>query len=523
MSLRRLSNTLLVCLAIAGAGVAQTQEDYFEKDLHRHGITDLKNPASTPLVFPAKTGIWRPIYVAMPINPVHMAMMHNGRILVIAGSGSARDPESLHAAVFDPSTWNVRTFSLEYDMFCNGMVVLPDGRPFVMGGTMQYPLPDGQGSWLGLPYTSLFTPSTGKFTRTATMSGGRWYPTGTVLSDGRVMVTSGILDNTANGFINRNVEIYDPATDRWTDAGNGFPGFALYPRQALLPNGEVFVSGSQPTSHFFDPKTFVWRTGPKTNFPLARNYGTSVLLPLTPANQFKPKVIILGGGPDKANITKTTEIIEPMAAQPEWKYGPPMIAPRMDLNATILPNGQVLVSGGSTKGEDPSTAVLQSEIYDPQANTLTPMAMMKYPRLYHSNTILLPDATVLATGSNPVFPIFEPQMENYWPVYLFNRDGSIATRPVIQSVGGPISYGGVFRISTPDAASIASVVLIRPGAPTHAFDMEQRLVALNFAIGSGLLNATAPADSRLAPPGYYMVFILNKAGVPSVAKFVLLQ
>jgi hypothetical protein len=521
MSLMRHCVTLLVCLAVVSAAYAQ--EDYFEKDLHRHGIQDL-NPVSTPVVDPAKTGIWRPVFVVMPINPVHMALMHTGKVLVVAGSGSSRDPESLHAAVLDPASWNVKTFSLEYDMFCNGMVVLPDGRPFIMGGTMRYPTP-GVGSWLGLPYTSVFSPSTETFTRTATMSGGRWYPTGTVLSDGRVMVTSGVLDSVGNGqgLINRTVQIYDPATDRWTDAGNGFPGLVLYPRQTLLPSGQVFVSGASPTSQYFDPTTFTWTPGPKTCCGLVRNYGSTVLLPLTPANQFKPTVMILGGGLDKNHVTDTTETIDLSAARPEWKQGPSMIKARMDLNATILPNGQVLVSGGSSLGEQADTAVLQSEIYDPLAKTLTPMATMKYPRLYHSNTLLLPDATVLAAGSNPNFPIFEPQMEVYWPTYLFNSDGSPATRPVITSVGGPLSYGGVFRISTPDAASIGSVVLLRPGAPTHAFDMEQRLVGLNFNTGSGILNATAPADSKLAPPGYYMLFILNKAGVPSVAQFVLLK
>lgn len=522
MSLGRHCFTLLVCLAAVSTAYAQEKEDYFESDLHRHGIQEVILPTERLGPPPVHVGEWKTLYPLMPINPVHMTLMHTGNVLVIAGSGSSRDPESLHAAVYDPVTQNVTTFSLEYDMFCNGMVVLPDGRPFVMGGTLQYPPVKGIGSWLGLPYTSTFSPSSGTFTQTATMSGGRWYPTGTVLSDGRVLVTSGLNDDLKKGLINRTVQIYDPATDRWSDAGNGFPGLVLYPRQTLLPTGDVFVSGAAPTSQFFDPASAVWTPGPKTNYGKPRNYGTSVLLPLTPANKFKPTVMILGGGPDKKNITETTETID-LSAQPlEWKYGPPMIKPRMDLNATILPNGHVLISGGSVIGENGETAVLQSEMYDPETRTLLPVAKMAYARLYHSNTLLLPDATVLAAGSNPVFPNFEPHIEVYSPPYLFDKNG-FAPRPVIQSVGGPLSYGGVFRISTPDADSIESVVLIRPGAPTHAFDMEQRLVGLEFKAGSGVLNATAPANGKLAPPGYYMLFILNKAGVPSVARFVLLK
>ena len=83
-----------------------------------------------------------------------------------------------------------------------------------------------------------------------------------------------------------------------------------------------------------------------------------------------------------------------------------------------------------------------------------------------------------------------------------------------------VSYGSPFQVQTPNAADIASVVLVRPGTPTHAFDMDQRFVGLSFTAGSGVLNVTAPPNGNIAPPGYYMLFVLNTAGVPSVAKFV---
>src|SRR3989441_11554239 len=111
-------------------------------------------------------------------------------------------------------------------------------------------------------------------------------------------------------------------------------------------------------------------------------------------------------------------------------------------------------------------------------------------------------------------------MEIYSPAYLFNVDGSLATRPTIAGVPGAISYGGAFEVQTPDAATITSVVLMRPGAPTHAFDMDQRLVKLSHSVGNGGLNVAAPPNGSIAPPGYYMPFILNSAGVPSLASFV---
>jgi hypothetical protein len=111
-------------------------------------------------------------------------------------------------------------------------------------------------------------------------------------------------------------------------------------------------------------------------------------------------------------------------------------------------------------------------------------------------------------------------MEIYKPNYLFNSDGSAATRPTISSVPSTITWTGSFSVPTPDAANISSVVLVRPGSPTHAFDQDQRMVGLSFTAGSGTLNVTGPPNSNVAPPGYYMLFIFNTSGVPAVAKFV---
>jgi hypothetical protein len=137
--------------------------------------------------------------------------------------------------------------------------------------------------------------------------------------------------------------------------------------------------------------------------------------------------------------------------------------------------------------------------------------------------LLLPDATVLLTGGNPRRGSYEGHLEIYSPAYLFNIGGGFALRPTITGVPAAIGYGATFQVLTPVAADIASVVLVRPGAATHAFDMDQRLVGLSYAVGLGALNVTAPPNGNIAPPGYYMLFILNSAGVPSVARFVKLS
>jgi Domain of unknown function (DUF1929)/PKD domain len=198
-----------------------------------------------------------------------------------------------------------------------------------------------------------------------------------------------------------------------------------------------------------------------------------------------------------------------------------MSQPRIEMNATILPNGKILALGGSLNDEDTGTASLNADLYDPATNTFSSAGNNAFARLYHSNSLLLPDGTVWFAGGNPARGTYEQHMEIYSPAYLFNLDGTLATRPAIAGVpSSGIGYGSTFQVQTPDAASISSVVLLRPGAPTHAFDMEQRLVAMNFTAGSGVLNVTTPPNGNIAPPGYYMLFILNSSGVPSVAQFV---
>jgi len=454
-------------------------------------------------------GQWQTLPNLMPINPVHAALLHNGKVLVVSGSGNLPTNSNLQAAVFDPQTGTVTTQPVSWDMFCNGMVVLPDGRAFVNGGTLQYD------PFHGELRSAVYDLTTGAFTDVQSMAHGRWYPTVTTLADGTVMTFSGL---TESGGTNTSIEIYSVSSGWSAEIGSPFTP-PLYPRMHLLPSGKIFYSGSTAQSRLFDPVAKTWSgVIATTNYGGTRTYGTSVLLPLTPANNYKPVVMIMGGGNPS---TPTTELIDLSAATPNWTYGPSMSQPRIEMNATILPNGKVLALGGSLNDEDTGTASLNADLYDPATNTFSSAGMNALSRLYHSNSLLLPDGTVWLAGGNPARGTYEQHMEIYSPAYLFNPDGTLATRPAITGVPtSSIGYGTAFQVQTPDAASISSVVLIRPGAPTHAFDMEQRLVATNFTSGSGVLNVTAPANGNIAPPGYYMLFILNSSGVPSVAQFV---
>jgi hypothetical protein len=454
-------------------------------------------------------GQWQTLPYTMPINPVHAALLYNGKVVIASGSGNVAGNTNFQAALWDPQAGTVTTQPVAWDMFCNGMVVLPDGRSFVMGGTLQYD------PFHGEVRTSTYDPATNTFTDQQSMAHGRWYPTGTVLGDGRVMIFSGLNET---GGTNTSVEFYS-ASSGWSAAFSAPWTPPLYPRMHQLPNGNVFYSGSTTGSSLFNPATHTWTTNVAfTNYSGTRTYGTSVLLPLTPANNYTPKVIIMGGGSPSTN---TTEIIDLSAATPKWVYGPNMSQPRIEMNATILPNGQVLALGGSLNDEDTTTASLNADLYDPGSNTFSLAGAEAYARLYHSVSLLLPDATVWVAGGNPQRGTYESHMEIYSPAYLFNADGTGATRPTITSTSSSvIGYGGAFQVQTPDAANISSVVLMRNGAVTHAFDMDQRYVGLSFTVGGGVLNVTGPPNGNIAPPGYYMLFILNNAGVPSIATMV---
>jgi PKD repeat protein len=454
-------------------------------------------------------GQWTTLPYLVPINPVHVALLRTGNVLIVSGSGNVATETTFRAALWDPQAGTISQQQVGWDMFCNGMVTLPDGRVLVNGGTLQYDPFHGQ------PRNAVYDPATNVFTDVQNMAHGRWYPTVTVLGDGRVMAFSGLNES---GNTNSAVELYTAGSGWSAESAAGWTP-PLYPRMHLIPDGRVVYTGSGAGTRIFNPATKTWTAVvATTNLNATRTYGTSVLLPLTPANGYKPRIMILGGGNP---ATATTEILDLSASPLAWQVGPSMSQPRIEMNATILPDGKVLATGGSINDEDTATASYNADLYDPGTNTFALAGANSFARLYHSNSLLLPDATVALLGGNPARGSYEQRIEIYRPPYLFNLDGSAATRPVISSVSaGPYPFGGAFQIQTPDAADAASVVLIRLGAPTHAFDMEQRLVGLSYTAGAGVLNVTAPSSGNIAPPGYYMLFILNSAGVPSIARFV---
>jgi hypothetical protein len=370
----------------------------------------------------------------------------------------------------------------------------------------------------GLRNTTIFDPETSLFRRVEDTAHGRWYPTNVSLPDGRTATFSGYGET---GNPNKTFEIYTPGSGwsaerpmNWTATPPN------YPRAHLTPQGDLFFSGWQIDSQRFDPVTLAWNHNvAKTLDGNTRRGGSSVLLGLRPP-AYPARILIAGGGLGY-EATLTAEVIDLSESAPQWQYTGFLYHKRVQQNAVLLPNGQVLAVGGSAKNNVAEGSGRISELYDPEAGQWTDMDAQAYWRVYHSTALLLPDGRVASLGGNPEQGFYEHSIEIYSPPYLYTSNGASAPRPTMTGVPAQIAYGVAFEVTTAAPGAIQEAVLMRPGAATHAFDMEQRLVEIEIAAGlGGKLRLVGPPNANIAPPGYYMLFLIDSAGVPSVATFV---
>ncbi len=272
----------------------------------------------------------------------------------------------------------------------------------------------------------------------------------------------------------------------------------------MAPNGKVFNAGpSRQTRYLSTSGTGAWTNVAVHVFAGTRDYG--------PALMYDTGKVFVVGGDDPP--TATAETIDLNAATPAWKSTSSMHFARRQHNAVILPDGKVLIVGGSSGSgfDNSATPVLPTEMWDPATGAFTVMASIATYRGYHSTALLLPDGRVLSAGGN----VGGPNAQLFSPPYLF-----AGARPSIASAPTSASYGQTVFIGTPDAASVSQVTFLRNASVTHTNDMSGRFMHLTFTKTSTGLNVTMPANANLAPPGYYILFILNGSGVPSVGSIV---
>ena len=439
--------------------------------------------------------------ITWPAVAINLALLPNRRVLTY----------SRHDHV--PTLWNPATpgtftnLTLPADIFCSGFALTSGGKLLVAGGH------SGVDNF-GIKTAYLFDYLTSQWTQVSDMRDGRWYPTNTALPNGQVLTISG---GDVNGNLNLIPEVYQPGTNKWRALTAASRNVPYYPMMFVAPNGKVFYVGPDQTTAFLSTAgTGGWTTGPSRTC-CYRDYGTAVMYDTG-------KILVVGGGDTP---TKTAEAIDLTGAS-TWTPVGSMAVARRQLNATLLADGKVLVTGGTNatgfNTAPTSSAVLAAELWDPaNPGVWTVLSSMSHNRLYHSTALLLPNARVLSVGSGQ--PAATGLTDDYTaeifsPPYLFNQDGTPATRPVISSAPGNVSYGQAFTVNTASAASITKVTWIRLSAVTHSFNQNQRMNVLSFTPGSGAITVTAPLNSNLAPQGHYMLFIVNGNGVPSMAKII---
>jgi hypothetical protein len=397
------------------------------------------------------------------------------------------------------------------NIFCAGHVHLPDGRILVAGGHLD--------NDIGLRDTNIFNPTTRQWTRVASMLEPRWYPTLTVLPDGRVLAMSG--ETACPGCYAQTPEIYNPATNTWTVLTAAQLPIPYYPYNFILPDGRILVAGSSEASII--TRTLNVQSQAWTVVDANPVDGGSAVMYL-PGKVMKSGTSQHPSEPTMASAP-TTYVLDMAQPSPLWRQTASMASPRTFHNLTMLPDGNVLATGGglTTGLVDLENSVLSAEMWSPASETWTTLSAMQKPRLYHSTALLLPDARVLVMGGGRIQDSNDPVVDQsnaeiYSPPYLFR-----GSRPVIASAPTSVGYGSTVTVQTPDAARIASVALVKVGSVTHTNDMGQRFVPLPFTIAGNSLNLQTPPNANLAPPGHYMLFIVDTNGIPSIAPILRVQ
>jgi hypothetical protein len=526
-------------------------------------------------VAPQTGGLWSPS-VDLPIVAINATLMHTGKVLIFAypwrpGRPDPDNPGQVlgdsgeaNAYVFDP----VSGISHRLDppinpdtgkpavLFCAGTSTLADGRVLVAGGDVGDPTASPN---RGLNTIYLFDPWSETWQIGPRMRQGRWYPTQLELPDGRTVIVAGlpeVTDPDADKKANTDVEIFSPdgslqrlhnfKIDGDADPAHPHPPLiGQYPHMWWMPSGHALVAGPRKSdSWLFQPPdkgkdNADWT--PLNNLPgIHREWATGALLPGT-ASGGSPKAMLFGGADRDDRDTGGAGKVYPAVASTivyndetgSWSAGVPMSTPRAFANSVLLPDGRIAVVGGGL-GDDGNKelyrwqyaeAQKRIDIFNPATNAFTFGNAQAEARTYHSSALLMPDGRVMSAGDDingPTGPDsgVKTDTAEFWsPPYLFNADGSAATRPQLTSAPAAVDYSKPFVAGTPD--QIASAVLVAPGADTHANDMSQRIVRLAPPQPvDGGVNLVAPGSANLAPPGYYMLFLLDAHGVPSTAQFV---
>jgi Domain of unknown function (DUF1929) len=532
---------------------------------------------------PGEVGRWTTAPFRIPNYAIHSVVLPTGKILFwgyppfINGS---RTNDGL-ATLWDPSKGtggaafkpvppplvdNDGDGDLETaPIYCSGQSFLPSGEVLVAGGNLVWPSEDGDAydQFAGSNRVFTFDPWQETWTEQPLMENGRWYPTQVELADGSTAIVSGYSEDPPGGQYNRDFEVFTPGAApgsvgsiaRYPSADSDT---STYPVLFSMPNGSVLMAGgAKDDSAVLNTQAMTWQLVGQLS--RNRDAGTGTLLPGgSPSTALQIGGYDLDTTPAPGNFypaTTSSESIDGSAGAPAWRSENPLNVGRANMNTVLLPDGSMVVVGGGSGYAasglagyvtHPDGSARQVELWDPATRGWRLGPAQLEDRAYHSTAILLPDGRVMSAGDdfNPsvggAFSSFDTA-EIYSPPYLFRK----GKRPRIRSAPAEVTWSQIFRVKVKrqkvkkkragaaakkrgrrvKPARVTRAVLMAPDATTHGVEMQARHLDLRVVrtvkrrrwVG---LDVVAPRSAGAAPPGFYMLFVLDARGKPSVARWV---
>ena len=483
----------------------------------------------------------------MPSGQVFIGSRYYHYVLPIPAVGQPVPPAPVVSRSYPPLPFatpvTAGDITLTDSTFCAGLTLLADGTLFIAGGTRDIDIAAdefhvGLGSalrWDGAAWQAL----PNMVGRATLPDPGRWYPTTTRLFDGRVLITGGY-DLVTYPLKNLSTEIYNPATSSFSLI-NAHPGLPLpmfswqYTHQwqmpyQLGPGEEVMAFGDPGVPGFMkldgswrlSTKTRAGSIGPGDGKP---NLGTAAMLPLRVNNLewgYNNGSVIMAGGQQNSPQVDKIDVYDPIADQ--WRFPRTMGVTRHHPSSVILPDGRILLMGGENLYGS-SAGLGRTQYVDPRNGFSVEWGTAEYPEVrgYHNVALLLPDGRVLFGSGNMNYT--RGDLNDY---RIYSPSYMSGPRPEIQHVPPALDYANYSWVTWLGSEAPSEIVLIGLGAQTHSFDMSQRYIQLPIFVSgtTGEFNYSlygTPTDARVAPPGHYMMFLLDANHVPSVARIIKVQ
>ncbi len=442
-----------------------------------------------------------------PLIPIHMAMMPDGRLMSFGTTALGRQTGFTIYDIYDPAQGLFNGHltlpnNTGVDQFCSSQVFLASSNEMLTIGGDVYSEAATSSINTGTNATALFKGTTNTLTKGNNMNLPRWYASGITLRNGETFIMGG-LGGEAYPEIRGTNGTFRPLTGADTSRLDYW-----YPRIFEKEDGRVFGYDSYGNYYMVN----VAGTG---SLQIINQWDYTRFGETGSAVQYRPgKILQLAG------YSTSASIIDFSGATPTFTATTNSPLRRQTGTASLLPNGNVIYTGGSTNYNELATAHRSVDIWNPTTGQWTRGASGTQSRLYHSINMLMPDGTVLIGGGGAWGPESNTNVEFYYPPYLFNG-AQMAVRPTVTAAPTNVAIGGTFQLTVNDPTSpIARVTMIKSGSVTHDMNLEQNFNELTFTRAGNVLTVTAPTVALNAPPGYYMVFAINAAGVPAQARMV---